>query len=56
MITIVKEGHTIKCSNNTYKSMYKRLGYEIVENSKVEQPKIVEKTKEIIVEDEIPVV
>lgn len=41
MITIVKDGEKIKCSQNTYDSMYKRLGYEIlVENKKTEAKKV----------------
>lgn len=34
MITIVKDGRKILCSKNTYKSMYERLGYNILENKK----------------------
>ena len=41
MITIIKDGEKIKCSQNTYDSMYKRLGYEIlVENKKTEVKKV----------------
>ena len=40
MITIVKDGNKMKCSQNTYDTMYKRLGYEIL------QEEIIKKTKE----------
>ena len=52
MIKISKEGHTIICSNGAYQSMYKRLGYEIVNDTKVQK---VQETKEVKVklEDEI---
>ena len=51
MITIIKDGEKIRCSQNTYDSMYKRLGYEIVaedtkEKIKEKAHKLVEKTKE----------
>ena len=40
MITIIKEGNKIVCSNDTYETMYKRLGYEILaENKKTEVKK-----------------
>lgn len=40
MITIVKDGEKIRCSQNTYDTMYKRLGYEIlVENKKAKVEK-----------------
>lgn len=64
MITIIKEGQTLRCSKNTYDIMYKRMGYEILEQKKEtkepekekikEQDKIVEKkeinegTKEVV--------
>ena len=34
MITIIKEGNKIKCSNGTYETMYKRLGYKILNENK----------------------
>lgn len=34
MITIKKDGETVVCSKGTYESMFKRLGYEIVNESK----------------------
>lgn len=45
MITIIKEGQTLKCSKNTYDIMYKRMGYKILEpkEEKKEEPK--EKSK-----------
>lgn len=44
MITIVKDGNKMKCSQNTYDTMYKRLGYEILqETPKVEIKKEVHK-------------
>lgn len=49
MITIVKDGRKILCSKNTYKSMYERMGYEILESKedlKEKSSKIVEKAKE----------
>lgn len=42
MITIIKEGNRIICSMGTYKSMYERLGYEILQENKktkVKEPK-----------------
>ena len=57
MIKIQKEGHTMMCSNETYNTMYKRLGYEIVKQSKeikVEMPKIEKKLEDEITD--IPVV
>lgn len=40
MIKIEKDGHSIICSNSTYNTMYKRLGYTIVnENQKVQPVK-----------------
>ena len=56
MITIIKDGNKIRCSQNTYDTMYKRLGYEIfVEKIKVEQPKeeIKKTIEKIIVPEEI---
>lgn len=55
MIKIEKDGHSIICSNSTYNTMYKRLGYTIVnENQKVQPIKKVEQKQEEIVE--IPVI
>lgn len=55
MIKIEKDGHSIVCSNSTYNTMYKRLGYTIVnENQKVQPVKKVEPKQEEIVE--IPVI
>lgn len=57
MITIIKDGNKMQCSQNTYDTMYKRLGYEILAPKKEktkEQDKIVEKkeineeTKEVL--------
>lgn len=42
MITIIKEGNKIVCSNGTYETMYKRLGYEILEENKKTEVKKVE--------------
>ena len=55
MITIIKDGEKIRCSQNTYDSMYKRLGYKIlneIKETKVErQEKIpLEKVETIIPE------
>ena len=44
MITIVKDGVKILCSKNTYESMYKRLGYEVLGEQK---PKVEFKKEEI---------
>lgn len=30
MITIIKDGQELRCSKNTYDTMYKRMGYEIL--------------------------
>lgn len=55
MIKIEKDGHSIICSNSTYNTMYKRLGYTIVnENQKVQPVKKVEAKQEEAVE--IPVI
>lgn len=39
MITIIKDGNKIRCSQNTYDIMYKRLGYEILNENK--EPKVI---------------
>ena len=55
MIKIEKDGHSIVCSNSTYNTMYKRLGYTIVnENQKAQPVKKVEQKQEEVVE--IPVI
>lgn len=55
MIKIEKDGHSIVCSNSTYNTMYKRLGYAIVnENQKAQPVKKVEQKQEEVVE--IPVI
>lgn len=55
MIRIEKDGHSIVCSNSTYNTMYKRLGYTIVnENQKAQPVKKVEQKQEEVVE--IPVI
>ena len=57
MVKIQKEGHTIICSNETYNTMYKRLGYTIVNEAKekkVEMPKTEKKLEDEITD--IPVV
>ena len=57
MIKIQKGGHTIICSNETYNTMYKRLGYEEVNDKKekkVEIPKVEKKLEDEITD--IPVV
>jgi len=55
MIKIEKDGHSMICSNSTYNTMYKRLGYTIVnENQKVQPVKKVEQKQEEIIE--IPVI
>lgn len=57
MIKIQKEGHTIICSDATYNTMYKRLGYEVVNEAKekkVEVPKVEKKLEDEITD--IPVV
>lgn len=51
MITIIKDGNKMKCSQNTYDTMYKRLGYEILQETPIEEikekaHKIVEETKD----------
>ena len=54
MITIIKDNNRLRCSQNTYDTMYKRLGYEILIEKK-EEPKeeIVKETiEEIIVPKE----
>lgn len=38
MIKIEKDGHSIVCSNSTYNTMYKRLGYTIVNENQKAQP------------------
>lgn len=50
MITIIKDGNKIRCSQNTYDIMYKRLGYEILDENK--KPKVIktEVVKETIEE------
>lgn len=53
MITIIKDNSKIKCSQNTYETMYKRLGYTILEEpkkiEKKEEPKKeIEQPKEVI--------
>lgn len=55
MIKIEKDGHSIVCSNSTYNTMYKRLGYTIVNENQKEQPvkKVEAKQEEIV---EIPVI
>ena len=55
MIKIEKDGHSIVCSNSTYNTMYKRLGYTIVNEKQEEQlvKKIEAKQEEIV---EIPVI
>lgn len=45
MITIIKDGNKIKCSQNTYDTMYRRMGYEIFEEKPI--VKKIEKTEEI---------
>ena len=45
MITIIKEGNKIVCSNGTYETMYKRLGYKILEENKKTEVKNLEDTK-----------
>lgn len=47
MITIIKDGNKIKCSQNTYDTMYKRLGYEILVDKEpiVVETKVLEDTK-----------
>ena len=54
MIKIEKDGHFIICSNNSYDTMYKRLGYKIVGENKTKEIKQQEKQKVEI--DEIPVI
>ena len=56
MITIIKDGETIRCSENTYKTMFKRLGYEIAKpkETKVEITKVDTRKEETI--EEIPVI
>lgn len=55
MIKIQKDGHSIVCSNASYNTMYKRLGYTIVVEQKEVQPtKKVEKKEEKTLE--IPVI
>ena len=55
MIKIEKDGHSIICSNSTYNTMYKRLGYTIVnENQKVQPVEKNETKQEETVE--IPVI
>lgn len=39
MITIIKDGNKLRCSQNTYDIMYKRLGYEILNENK--EPKVI---------------
>ena len=46
MITIIKEGNKIVCSNSTYETMYKRLGYEILEGNKKTEVKKTEGLEE----------
>lgn len=60
MITITKDGNNITCSKNTFETIYKRMGYELVipskPTAKVEKPieKVVKKVEEKV--EEIPVV
>ena len=54
MIKIEKDGHFIICSNNSYDTMYKRLGYKIVGENKTKEIKQQEKQKTEI--NEIPVI
>lgn len=53
MITIVKDGVKILCSKNTYESMYKRLGYEVLNETKPKvQVKNETQKEEVIKTDE----
>lgn len=54
MIKIIKDKDILSCSIKTYESMYKRLGYEILEDkkeTKVEVEEIKEDKKENKVQD-----
>lgn len=57
MITIKKDENTVVCSKNTFETIYKRLGYEIVNPSKKTTKDVKKEIVENIeVEEEIPVV
>ena len=45
MITIIKDGEKIRCSQNTYDTMYKRLGYDIVVEKSEEKKNTKVKTR-----------
>lgn len=47
---IQKDNTIIDCSKNTYETMYKRLGYKVIEEVKTEKP-VKEEIKEEVVEE-----
>ena len=61
MITIVKDDQILRCSQNTYETMYKRLGYtkledkepvaEIVEKIEIKEEPIEQEPEEIVIEE-----
>ena len=57
MITIIKDNNRLRCSQNTYDTMYKRLGYEILNEIKETKVEKVEKIPlekvEIIIPEKI---
>lgn len=53
MITIIKDNDELKCSQNTYDTMYKRLGYTIKEQTKQKETKETKVTKETVSKEKV---
>jgi hypothetical protein len=57
MIKIVKDNHFVVCSQNSFDTMYKRLGYTVVnENQKPKDTQAKQIKIEEIKKNEIPVI